>query len=200
MGQDPARPWRDSEDTSGPIAPWSEVSAAAWGSWVGEMDGGERDFFLAEAPARSFSSPLFFSFWKTHNIEPSGGMLLRTLGLGREGAYNPFGNFKHNLVKLVRVRKSKLRWKAFSTSVFLPFPKPGTRGARSPRRPWAGGKARCPGGVGRGLSLRWRRARPAWHVLCCARAPAAANLVSPRPVFLRDLIAGVNYSASRFLR
>lgn len=64
MGQDPARPWTDSEDTSGPTAPWSEASTASWGSWVGEMDGGERDFFLVDAPARSFSSPLFFSFWR----------------------------------------------------------------------------------------------------------------------------------------
>lgn len=64
MGQEPALPCMDSEDTSGPTAPWSEVSAATWASWVGEMDGGERDFFLVEAPARSFSSPLFFSFWK----------------------------------------------------------------------------------------------------------------------------------------
>ena len=64
MGQDPALPWMDSEDTSGPTAPWSEVSTATRASWVGEMDGGERDFFLVDAPARSFSSPLFFSFWK----------------------------------------------------------------------------------------------------------------------------------------
>lgn len=64
MGQDPARPWMDSEDTSGPTAPWSEVSTATWGSWVGEMDGGERDFFLVDAPARSFSRPVFFSFWR----------------------------------------------------------------------------------------------------------------------------------------
>lgn len=63
MGQDPALPWVDSEDTSGPTAPWSRASMATWGSWVGDTDGGERDFFLVEAPARSFRSPLFFSFW-----------------------------------------------------------------------------------------------------------------------------------------
>lgn len=64
MGQDPALPWMDREDTSGPNAPWRVASTATWGSWVGEMDGGERDFFLVDAPARSFSSPLFFSFWR----------------------------------------------------------------------------------------------------------------------------------------
>lgn len=32
MGQDPALPWMDSEDTSGPTAPWSEVSTATWES------------------------------------------------------------------------------------------------------------------------------------------------------------------------
>jgi len=31
---------------------------------VGDTDGGERDFFFVDAPARSFSSPLFFSFCK----------------------------------------------------------------------------------------------------------------------------------------
>lgn len=73
MGQDPARPWMDSEDTSGPTAPWSEVSTATWGSWVGEIDGGERDFFLVDAPARSFSRPVFFSFWReTQNGDPVG--------------------------------------------------------------------------------------------------------------------------------
>lgn len=63
MGQDPALPWTDREDTSGPMAPSSEVSAATGGSWVGEKDGGECDFLLVDAPASSFSSPLFFSFW-----------------------------------------------------------------------------------------------------------------------------------------
>lgn len=61
MGQDPALLWMDSKDTSGPTAPWSEASTA-WGSWVGEVDGGERDFLLVDAPASSFSSPLFLSF------------------------------------------------------------------------------------------------------------------------------------------
>lgn len=61
-GQDPALPWTDSEDTSGPTAPWREASAAARGSWVGEVDGGERDFLLVDAPASSFRSPGFLSF------------------------------------------------------------------------------------------------------------------------------------------
>lgn len=62
MGQEPALPWTVSGDTSGPTAPCSGASMADWGSWVGDTDGGERDFFLVEAPASSFSSPLFFSF------------------------------------------------------------------------------------------------------------------------------------------
>lgn len=62
-GQDPALLWVDSEeDTSGPTAPWSMASTAAWGSWVGEVGGGERGFFLADAPASSFRSPVFLSF------------------------------------------------------------------------------------------------------------------------------------------
>lgn len=64
MGQDPALPWMDSEDTSGPIAPWRTTSMATWASWVGETDVGERGFFFVEAPASSFSSVLFFSFWR----------------------------------------------------------------------------------------------------------------------------------------
>lgn len=68
MGQEPALPWTVNGDTSGPMAPCSEVSMADWGSWVGDTDGGERDFFLVEAPASSFSSPLFFSFCRnTHS-------------------------------------------------------------------------------------------------------------------------------------
>jgi hypothetical protein len=69
MGQEPALPRMDSGDTSGPMAPWREESMATWESWVGEMDGGERDFFLVDAPARSFSSPLFFSFWRDTKVE-----------------------------------------------------------------------------------------------------------------------------------
>lgn len=30
---------------------------------MGDTDGGERDFFFVDAPARSFNSPLFFSFF-----------------------------------------------------------------------------------------------------------------------------------------
>lgn len=61
-GQEPALPWMVNGDTSGPMAPCSEESMADWGSWVGDTDGGERAFFLVEAPASSFNSPLFFSF------------------------------------------------------------------------------------------------------------------------------------------
>lgn len=64
IGHEPALPWLEREENSGPTAPWSTPSMAACGSCVGDTDGGERDFFFVDAPARSFSSPLFFSFCK----------------------------------------------------------------------------------------------------------------------------------------
>lgn len=75
-GQDPALPWADRAHTSGPMAPWSEAPTAPWGSWVGEMDGGERDFFLVDAPASSFSSPLFFSFYRDAKLKSNVLMFL----------------------------------------------------------------------------------------------------------------------------
>lgn len=62
MGHEPALPWLEREDSSGPIAPCSIPSTTDRGSCVGDIDGGDRDFFFVEAPARSFKSPLFFSF------------------------------------------------------------------------------------------------------------------------------------------
>lgn len=62
IGQEPALPWLEREESWGPMAPCSIPSISARGSCVGDIDGGERGFFLVEAPARSFSSPLFFSF------------------------------------------------------------------------------------------------------------------------------------------
>lgn len=62
IGHEPALPWLEREDSSGPIAPCSIPSITARGSCVGDIDGGERDFFFVDAPARSFSRPLFFSF------------------------------------------------------------------------------------------------------------------------------------------
>lgn len=64
IGHEPALPWLEREESSGPTAPWRTPSMAACGSCVGDTDGGERDFFFVDAPARSFSSPLFFSFCK----------------------------------------------------------------------------------------------------------------------------------------
>ena len=64
IGHEPALPWLEREESSGPTAPCRTPSMAAWGSCVGDTDGGERDFFFVDAPARSFSSPLFFSFCK----------------------------------------------------------------------------------------------------------------------------------------
>lgn len=64
IGHEPALPWLEREESSGPTAPCRTPSMAAWGSWVGDTDGGDRDFFFVDAPARSFSSPLFFSFCK----------------------------------------------------------------------------------------------------------------------------------------
>lgn len=81
-GQEPARPWRDREHTSGPTAPWSTASAGSWGSWVGEVDGGERDFLLVDAPASSFRSPLFLSFF---SFLLSSGLPPVLVGLGVDG-------------------------------------------------------------------------------------------------------------------
>lgn len=64
IGHEPALPWLEREESSGPTAPCRTPSMAVWGSCVGDTDGGERDFFFVDAPARSFNSPLFFSFCK----------------------------------------------------------------------------------------------------------------------------------------
>lgn len=64
IGHEPALPWLEREDSSGPTASCRTPSMAVWGSCVGDTDGGERDFFFVDAPARSFNSPLFFSFCK----------------------------------------------------------------------------------------------------------------------------------------
>lgn len=90
-GQEPARPWRDREHTSGPTAPWSTASAGSWGSWVGEVDGGERDFLLVDAPASSFRSPLFLSFWGDTRTEANALMLLDAPEVG-EGQWGPLGS------------------------------------------------------------------------------------------------------------
>ena len=41
MGQDPALPWMDSKDTSGPTAPWREASTAWVEQWTGSKLGKE---------------------------------------------------------------------------------------------------------------------------------------------------------------
>lgn len=82
IGHEPALPWLEREESSGPTAPCRTPSMAAWGSCVGDTDGGERDFFFVDAPARSFSSPLFFSFCKGTKRN-----------MGSEQTYQPWFSF-----------------------------------------------------------------------------------------------------------
>lgn len=80
MGQDPARPW-PAGCSSDAMAPWTEEeeagsAAGERGSCVGDTDGGERDFFFAAAPERSFRRPLLlFSFWEKNRKRQKGRTL-----------------------------------------------------------------------------------------------------------------------------
>lgn len=114
IGHEPALPWLEREESSGPTAPCRTPSMAAWGSCVGDTDGGERDFFFVDAPARSFSSPLFFSFCKG-----------TTWNMGSEQTYQRLSFFFRknsmcvagNLPKLPRLEVDPGRTWAFGNEV-----------------------------------------------------------------------------------